>query len=181
MKEDGPAPDGSAALRPPGLVEALLVAGRWLLVPFYVGLLLAIVWLLILFLWTLWQGLWVSLSAGDPTSLLLWVLHLVELTLMANLVATVALSSFRSLVASHLGPYPADWPRGLGREDEGGLKLKLFSSILAVAAIQLLEMDLRLDRFSGRSIAWSLGILLAFVLAGLGVAWMDHARRRDAP
>ncbi len=180
MIEDRPAIDGSAG-QPSRLIEAVLVAGRWFLVPFYGGLLLAIVWLLILFLWTLWQGLGVSLSAADPTSLLLWVLHLVELTLMANLVITVALSSFGSLVVSRRGPDPSGWPRGLGRGDEGGLKLKLFSSILAVAAIQLLEMDLRLDRFSGRSIAWSLGILLAFVVAGLGVAWMDHARRRETP
>jgi uncharacterized protein (TIGR00645 family) len=169
---------GGPVGRRSGLVETSLAAGRWLLVPFYAGLLLAILWLLVVFLWTFWQGLGSALSAADVSGPLLWILRLVELALVANLVATVALSSFGSLVARRHGNDPVDGSTPPGYGDESRLKPRLFSSIAAVAAIQLLEMDLRLDRFSARSIGWSLGILLAFVLTGLGVSWMDHAHRR---
>ncbi len=167
-----------APVRRAHLIETLLVRGRWLLLPFYVGLLLSLVWLLVVFVMMFLGGLALPFSELGPARLLLWILRLVELTLVANLVVIVALSSFESFIAPHPDTLPRSWPAWLGQWNDASLKLKLFASIIAIAAIELLEIDLKLDHFPGRDILWSLVILLAFVFAGLGVGWMDR-RHRD--
>lgn len=160
--------------RPARLIETLLVCGRWLLLPFYVGLLLSVVWLLVVFVTTLVGGFTLPFSGTGPAHFLLWILRLVELTLVANLVVIVALSSFESFIAPRLDSVPRSWPSWLGQLDDASLKLKLFASILSIAGIELLEMDLKLNHYPSRDILWGLLILLGFVVAALGVGWMDR-------
>ncbi|MHB1543389.1 MAG: YqhA family protein [Gammaproteobacteria bacterium] len=162
------------------LIESLLIRGRWLLLPFYVGLLLSVIWLLVVFVITLVGGIALPFSEMGPARLLLWILRLVELTLVANLVVIVALSSFESFIAPRADTLPRSWPAWLGQWDDASLKLKLFASIMSIAAIELLEMDLKIDRFPSRDILWSLLILLTFVFAGLGVGWMDRRHRHPS-
>jgi uncharacterized protein (TIGR00645 family) len=153
--------------------------GRWLLLPFYAGLLLSVFWLLVVFVITLASGITLPFADLGTARILLWALKLVELTLVANLVVIVALSSYESFIAPRQDSWPRTWPAWLGQWDDGQLKLKLFASILAIAAIELLEMDLRLERFPGRDLLWGLLILIGFVMAGLGVGWMDRRHRQD--
>jgi uncharacterized protein (TIGR00645 family) len=64
-----------------------------------------------------------------------------------------------------------DW---MGKVSFGTLKLKLMSTIIAIAAIHVLEDFMRLSDIESRDLGWSVGILLAFVVSGLMLALMDQ-------
>jgi uncharacterized protein (TIGR00645 family) len=62
---------------------------------------------------------------------------------------------------------------GLGIVDFADLKLKVFASISVIAAIDLLESFISLDRADKPVVFWKIVILLAFVLSGVLLAGMD--------
>lgn len=53
------------------------------------------------------------------------------------------------------------------------------ASIVAMSAIHVLADFIRVDTIPGRTLAWSVGIHLAFVVSGLMLAMMD--RMMEAP
>ena len=57
-----------------------------------------------------------------------------------------------------------------GRIDFGELRVKLLTSIVAIAAIDALEVFMNFAPASDREPAWSAGILIAFVPAALVLA-----------
>ena len=61
-----------------------------------------------------------------------------------------------------------------GHIDFGELKVKLLTSIVAISAIHVLEIFMNIGPASVHELAWSVGILLAFVLAGLLLAIMNR-------
>lgn len=118
-------------------LEALLFASRWLLVPFYVGLLGAILGLFWVFAQTL-VGLLVNLPALDQNGAILGALTLIDLALTANLVVIVVLASYESFVSKI--EVEGDRPDWMGAVGFTGVKLKLFTSIVAISGIQLLKL-----------------------------------------
>lgn len=48
------------------------------------------------------------------------------------------------------------------------------ASIVAISAIQVLESFMNIDRLSDRTLAWSVGIHMAFVMSGVMLAVMDR-------
>ena len=52
--------------------------------------------------------------------------------------------------------------------------LKLMASIVAISAIQVLESFMNVDRLSDRTLGWSVGIHMAFVVSGVLLALMDR-------
>jgi uncharacterized protein (TIGR00645 family) len=93
----------------------------------------------------------------------------------------VILASWDSLVA----PFDADsrasgmaWIRKL---DPGNLKVKLAASIVAISSIQLLQMFLRADTYSDRTLGWAVGLHGVFLTGALVLALTDRiaAARRE--
>ena len=62
----------------------------------------------------------------------------------------------------------------MGKVGFGALKLKLMTSIIAIAAIYTLEDFMHVAEIDNRELGWSVGILLAFVVSGLLLALMDR-------
>jgi uncharacterized protein (TIGR00645 family) len=58
----------------------------------------------------------------------------------------------------------------MDRIDFGELKVKLLTSIVAIAAIHVLEMFMNVGGTSDHELGWSVGILTAFVLCALLLA-----------
>jgi hypothetical protein len=80
------------------------------------------------------------------------------------------------------------WPPGLVNIGFSGLKQKLLGSIVAIAAVNVLEWFTDIDRNSDSvKLAWVVGILLAFAVAMLVLAIADRVsgatvrRRIDDP
>ena len=117
--------------------ETLLFASRWLMAPFYFGLVVALVALLYVFGHeTLIATL--KLSELKEADIIVWVLSLIDLSLMANLLLMVIFSGYENFVSKMDVAEHPDRPAWMGTIDFSGMKLKLIASIVAISAIHLL-------------------------------------------
>jgi uncharacterized protein (TIGR00645 family) len=162
-------------------LETALFASRWLLAPFYVGLIVALAGLLAVFVRELCGELShiTTMSAEDA---ILMALSLIDLSLAGNLILLVTFSGYENFVSKMESANVADRPDWMGTVDFSGLKLKVIASIVAISAIallrafmQLLEPASTLDR---SKIGWLIAVHLTFVISGVLLATMDWLSAR---
>jgi len=156
------------------LLERFLFSSRWLLAPFYAGLVLALVVLLIKAVHELTHFVLHAFSAKE-SDVILGVLTLVDLTLTGSLIIIVIFSGYENFVSKIDESTHKDWPEWMGKIDFTGLKLKLLSSIVAISAIQVLKAFMNLDKYPDTTrLAWLVGIHMVFVLSTLLLALSDR-------
>jgi uncharacterized protein (TIGR00645 family) len=158
-------------------LEALLFASRWLMAPFYLGLVVALLALLITFLHELVARLPQLLSLNE-TDVILWLLALIDLSLVGNLLMTVILAGYENFVSKMEAQNHPDWPGWIGKVDFGGMKLKLIASIAAISAIHLLEIFMTPEKLDVATLGWLLAIQLTIVVSGLLLAATDYINER---
>jgi uncharacterized protein (TIGR00645 family) len=173
IRPAGPGAHSGESSRIERALEAGLFAGRWLLAPVYVGLLVALGMITVKFVQELAHAVPGLLSMKD-TELVIFVLSLVDLALLGNLVLMVAYVGYENFVSKLHAEAHEDRPGWMTLVDFSGLKLKLLSSIVAISAIHLLRTFLDLRAVPKEDVAWQLAIHLGFVLSGLLLAWMDR-------
>jgi uncharacterized protein (TIGR00645 family) len=155
-------------------LEALLFAGRWLMAPIYVGLLIILAALAVKFIEELVVTLPSVLSMHER-DLVLLVLGLLDLALLGSLTLMVAFAGYENFVSKmHSTTGHEDRPDWMGHIDFSGLKLKLISSIVAISAIHLLRTFLNVSALSKDDVGWQLAIHLGFVISGVLLALMDR-------
>lgn len=169
--ETEPTPGHSDAVR---RIEALLLMSRWLLAPFYLGLALALLMLLLKFFQLLFIALPRVLVIPEK-NLILEVLTLVDIALVANLILMVAFVGYHQFVSS-LGQatWPNRKPTWLTSTDYHGLKLKAMGSVAVIAAIELLRVFLNVEDYDPMDVSLQILILLAVGFTGLLLAAMDR-------
>lgn len=155
------------------IAERLLFSSRWLLAPFFLGLTLALVILLIKFMAEL-THLTLGAFSMSEADVIVGVLSLVDLVLTGSLLIIVIFSGYENFVSrvDHSGH--ADWPQWMGTIDFTALKLKLLSSIVAISAIQLLKQFMSLDKTSDRDLMWLVVIHVVFVISSVLLALSDR-------
>jgi uncharacterized protein (TIGR00645 family) len=119
-------------------MERVLFASRWLMAPFYMGLVISLALLLFKFGQELLHFL-PNILEMKETDLILWILTLIDLSLAGNLLLIVIFSGYENFVSKMEVGEHEDKPAWMGKVDFGGLKLKLVASIVAISAIQLLK------------------------------------------
>jgi uncharacterized protein (TIGR00645 family) len=154
------------------MLERFLFASRWLLAPFFVALVAALVVLMVKAMQELWHFATHAYSATE-SEVILGVLALIDLTLTGSLILIVVFSGYENFVSKIRHTDHEDWPEWMGKIDFSGLKLKLLSSIVAISAIQVLKAFMSLKTISDRDLAWYVGIHMMFVISGLFMAWTD--------
>src|SRR3954453_21783227 len=155
------------------LLERFLFSSRWLLAPFYVGLVFTLVVLLIKALQELAHFVLHAFSATE-SDVILGVLTLVDLTLTGSFIIIVIFSGYENFVSRIDESTHKDWPEWMGKIDFTGLKLKLLSSIVAISAIQVLKVFMNLKNVSDRDLTWHITIHLVFVVSGVILALSDR-------
>ena len=120
------------------VLERGLFASRWLMAPMYLGLVVALLMLLVIFFRELAYYVPQMLTLS-PEKTILVVLTLIDLTLAANLLLIVMFSGYESFVSKFDFDPGTDRPGWMGKVDFGGLKMKLIASIVAISAIHLLK------------------------------------------
>ena len=153
--------------------EQVLFASRWLLAPFYAGLALILIVLLLKFLQEFWHIASTAFSASE-SEVILGVLSLVDLTFTGSLLVIVIFSGYENFVSKIDHSQHRDWPEWMGTIDFTGLKLKLLSSIVAISAIQLLKQFMSLKTISDRELYWYVGIHVVFVVSSVLLALSDR-------
>jgi uncharacterized protein (TIGR00645 family) len=155
------------------ILERGIFASRWLLAPFYVGLIACIFFLLFHFAVELVHFI-PRLPSAIESDVILSVLGLIDLTFTANLVLIVIFSGYENFV-SRIEAEDHDRPDWMTKVDFSGLKQKLMTSIVAISAIQVLKAFMNVERFEDQSkLAWLVGIHLVFVMTMLLLAIGDR-------
>jgi uncharacterized protein (TIGR00645 family) len=158
------------------LLEKVLFASRWLLAPFYLGLALSIIVLLIKFMIELVHIATIAFS-GTESEIVLGVLSLVDLSLMGSLLIIVIFSGYENFVSKIDHSAHKDWPEWMGTIDFSGLKLKLMSSIVAISGVQLLKQFMTIKQVTPeleRTLFWLVIIHLVFVGSSVFLALSDR-------
>lgn len=157
-------------------VERVLFASRWLLAPFYLGLIVTLGMLMVKFLQEVVHYV-PHLLEMDDAQVIVVVLSLVDLTLVGSLILMVILSGYENFI-SKIEVAKEDRPPWMGTLDFGGLKLKLAASIVAISGIHLLKSFMSTSKADDRTLMWLLVIHLAFVVSGVLLALMDWITER---
>ncbi|OXE36968.1 MAG: hypothetical protein CGW95_04530 [Phenylobacterium zucineum] len=156
-------------------LEAALFKARWLMAPFYIGLVVALAALVVVFVNEAVHEL-ARLLTMSPEDAILMVLSLIDLSLAGNLLLIVIFSGYENFVSKIDTGTDEDRPGWMGTVDFSGLKMKLIASIVAISAIALLKAFMRLaegDQVDDRHLAWLVVIHLTFVASGVMLALMD--------
>lgn len=157
-------------------VEGLIFASRWLMAPFYLGLLVVLAALLVKFAQEVYAILPQVPNLSD-IDLILLTLSLVDLTLVAGLVLMMIFSGYENFV-SRLDTGDAERPAWLGTLDFGGIKLKLAGAIVAISAIHLLKSFMKIEGVDRGNLLWLVVTHLTFVVSGVLLALMDYVTER---
>ena len=154
--------------------EHWLFQARWLLAPFYIGVILALILLLVKFVQQFFLLMPTIFALGEK-DLILEVLSLVDLALVANLILMVAFVGYDQFVSSFDTAVSAEEkPKWLTSTGYHGIKLKAMGSIGVICAIELLRVFLNIEDYSEREIAWRVAIMLTISVSGLILAIMDR-------
>ncbi|NOX93432.1 MAG: TIGR00645 family protein, partial [Gammaproteobacteria bacterium] len=153
-------------------LENWLFASRWLLAPFYGGLVVAIALLLIKFTQEFIYFAPTILDA-DLKMVMLKILVLVDITLLANLLLIIIFAGYETFVSKIDHTHSEDRLSWMGKVDFSGLKIKLFGSIVAISGIELLKAFLLFDEYTDKQLMWLVIIHLTFVISGLLFTYMD--------
>ncbi len=158
--------------------ERALFASRWLMAPMYLGLIVALAMLVVVF------GKELAYYAPqilvmDAEDVILVVLTLIDLSLAGNLLLIVLFSGYENFVSKLDIAETTDRPPWMGTVDFSGLKMKLIASIVAISGIHLLKRFMEIGEvdaetpFNEAQLYWLVVIHLTFVVSGVLLALMD--------
>jgi uncharacterized protein (TIGR00645 family) len=151
----------------------IILAGRFLLVVFFLGL----IWGLAIFavrfvakLWSLTASLW---EKSEP-DMLIEMLHMVDSALVASLVVMVALSSYDSLVDRLRGEADQQELRWVSRTDHGNLKIKVATAMVAISSIHLLQLFLQMENYETWAVTGRVVIHIVFLVGAVLLGVLDR-------
>lgn len=160
-------------------MEAVIFASRWILAPFFIGLIIAMMVLLVKFakeLFSLLMGVFGFYEHDTIIS----ILTLVDTALLAVLLIIIVFSGYENFVSKiNVGEHE-DRPAWMGKVGFSDLKMKLISAIVAISAVELLKAFLVSETMTGEQIGWKIAIHLTFVISGLLFAtsdWISDKRK----
>jgi uncharacterized protein (TIGR00645 family) len=159
------------------ILESWVFRSRWLLAPFFIGLLLAIVALLLKFLEALWE-LGINVIALSPEQMIISILSLVDAALIAALLLIIGFSGYENFVSKIGTGEHEDRPAWMGKVGFSDLKIKLMGAIVAISAVELLKAFIKVNELPWQELAWKVGIHLTFVVSGVLFAITDRITER---
>lgn len=160
-------------------IELIIQKSRWLMAPFLLGLIVGLVALLYTFVLKLIAFLTLVRKASEE-EVIVGMLKLVDLSLTANLLLIVVWAGYENFIGRPGTAGPIKGPPGLTGIGFAGLKQKLLGSIVAIAAVNVLEWFMDIDRSTDNvKLGWVVGILLAFAAAMLVLAIADRVSGID--
>lgn len=157
-------------------LEGIIFKSRWLLAPFYVGLVVSIVLLFVKFAQELWHMSTHVFSTAE-SEVIVGILALVDMSLVGSLLLMIIFSGYEIFVSKIDVANHKDRPEWMGKIDFSGLKLKVIGAIVAISAIDLLKTFMNipddLTAADAQTIKWKVIVHMTFVLSGVLFALMD--------
>jgi uncharacterized protein (TIGR00645 family) len=175
--------DTSSADRIPGALRPLprlIFASRWLQLPLYLGLIVAQVVYVIVFLKELWHLVGHSFTVTEQ-GIMLIVLGLIDVVMISNLLIMVIVGGYETFVSRmELNKHP-DQPEWLSHVNASVLKIKLAMAIIGISSIHLLRTFIEAGAlgtpkaiYTETGIMWQSIIHALFILSAVGIALVDR-------
>jgi uncharacterized protein (TIGR00645 family) len=164
-------------LRP---LPMLIFSSRWLQLPLYLGLILAQLVYVFLFLKELWHL--ISHAHGfTEQEIMLVVLGLIDVVMISNLLVMVIVGGYETFVSRlRLEGHP-DEPEWLSHVNAGILKVKLAMAIIGISSIHLLRTFIEAGsigtpaaRVAWEGVMWQTIIHTVFILSAIGISFVDR-------
>jgi uncharacterized protein (TIGR00645 family) len=164
------------ALRP---IPRFIFASRWLQLPLYLGLIVAQMVYVYLFLKELIHLVMESPGVTEQQAMLI-VLGLIDVVMISNLLIMVIVGGYETFVSRmELNRHP-DQPEWLSHVNASVLKIKLAMAIIGISSIHLLRTFIEAGQL-GRpnaalteaGIMWQSIIHGLFILSAIGIALVD--------
>jgi uncharacterized protein (TIGR00645 family) len=164
------------ALRP---IPRFIFASRWLQLPLYLGLIVAQVVYVYLFLKELLHLVMTSTSVTEQGAMLI-VLGLIDVVMISNLLIMVIVGGYETFVSRmELNRHP-DQPEWLSHVNASVLKIKLAMAIIGISSIHLLRTFIEAgalgtanSTYTEAGIMWQAIIHALFILSAMGIAFVD--------
>lgn len=157
-------------------LEKVIFNSRWILAPFYLGLVLGVFLLFIKFAQELWH-LATHVVTASEADVIVGILALVDMSLVGSLLLMIIFSGYEIFISKIDTGDHKDRPDWMGKVDFSGLKLKVIGAIVAISAIDLLksfmDISLTMNDAETNSLKWKVIIHMAFVVSGVLFAIMD--------
>ena len=153
--------------------EALIFSGRWLLAPFFFGLFVAVLLLLVKFMKLLGAMVLNTFHATNE-QMLINILTLVDTALLAGLLLIIIFSGYENFVSKLNIEQHEDRPAWMGKVGFSGLKIKLISAIVAISAVELLKVFIDWQHYTEEQLFWKVLIHMAFVVSGVLFSITDY-------
>ena len=199
-----PAPSASEPRRAPiPPIARMLFLSRWLQLPLYVGLIVAL-GVYVVHFWNellnlvgaamgnaqalhhLLEAVAVHGAAGageasqhlGETTIMLVALSLIDVVMIANLLIMVIVGGYETFVSRTYLEYHPDHPEWLSHVNASVLKVKLAMAIIGISSIHLLRTFINADAYSVKALVAQTAIHITFLVSALAIAWTDRVMTR---
>jgi uncharacterized protein (TIGR00645 family) len=175
--------------KPLSFIPKLIFASRWLQLPLYLGLIVAQVVYVFLFieeLVHLVELLWNpgALDAtvdrlgiaerSKETVIMIIVLSLIDVVMISNLLIMVIVGGYETFVSRlRLEGHP-DQPEWLSHVNANVLKVKLGTAIIGISSIHLLKTFISAGTLPPQTMLWQTVIHCVFLLSAIAIALIDR-------
>jgi uncharacterized protein (TIGR00645 family) len=185
-------------------VGYMIFFSRWLQAPLYIGLIVAQVIYVVVFMvelfhlgGTVWDGIVNPGDHGieiDESVIMLSVLGLIDVVMIANLLIMVIIGGYETFVSKiDIEGHP-DQPEWLSHVNANVLKVKLAMAIIGISSIHLLKTFIEVGDLAPRGsstnesasesitgevytwdgVLWQVIIHLVFIISAIALAWIDR-------
>jgi len=194
--EHGAAPLETTARNPwARSIGSLIFVSRWLQAPLYIGLIVAQLVYVVVFMMELWHL--VLEVVAHPTEIneaviMLAVLGLIDVVMIANLLIMVIIGGYETFVSRINTDGHPDQPEWQSHVNANVLKVKLAMAIIGISSIHLLKTFIAVggldqdgssfegSRYTPTGVLWQVVIHCVFILSALALAWIDKMSQSTA-
>ena len=157
------------------IIEAIIYNSRWLLVPVFLSLVIALGAFSVHFMLMVFNFSF-DLFSYEKNDLLLMLLTFVDKVLVAGLIVMVLIGGYENFVGKMNIEPSRNRLSWLGKVGSSSLKVKLSTSIVSISSIHLLKIFLDVGSYSNQELAWTTGIHFVMVITALLLVLMDKVQ-----
>ncbi|WP_406249975.1 TIGR00645 family protein [Microbacterium sp. M] len=177
-------------------IGSLIFVSRWLQAPLYLGLIVAQVVYVVVFMVELWhliaEDVFGNITHIDEAVIMLSVLGLIDVVMIANLLIMVIIGGYETFVSRINTEGHPDQPEWLSHVNANVLKVKLAMAIIGISSIHLLKtfiavgnMDAdgtktEIGSYTPTGVLWQVVIHMVFIVSALALAWIDRMSQKTA-
>ena len=174
-------------------IGSLIFVSRWLQAPLYIGLIIAQLVYVIVFMVELWhlivEDVFHDITHINEATIMLSVLGLIDVVMIANLLIMVIIGGYETFVSRINTDGHPDQPEWLSHVNANVLKVKLAMAIIGISSIHLLKTFIAvgnmdedgiskseaagLGSYTPTGVLWQVVIHMVFIVSALALAWID--------